>query len=386
MNGVLPEHIKGSFMHIQEFKLERYYARYEFSARYMFSSSDCESLRMSDLLALAAPAEMRAWNSLSLGYTESQGLPELRTEISNSYERVEDAGILVAAPEEAIFIAMQTLLSAGDEVIVVSPAYQSLYEVARSNGSRVIPWELRVGKDGWQLDMDALPSLITPRTRMVVINFPHNPTGFLPDVDMIHRLVDIARSHNLIIFSDEMYRMLEPRAEQRLPALCDLYEQAVSLSGLSKAYALPGLRMGWLATQNREWIGRFLQVKDYTTICSSAPSELLALIAMKNRETLAERCRRIIQSNTDLAAAFFKEHADLFTWIPPRAGSVAFPKWKGWHSLDDFCLDLVEKTGVMIVPASMFEFPQPHFRAGLGRMNFPEALEHLETYLTTYHD
>lgn len=368
-------------MPINEFKLERYYAKYEFSAKYMFSSSDCESLKMSELLDMAKPVEVKLWEELSLGYTESQGLPILREAVANTYESVHPEQVVMAAPEEAIFIAMQSLVSAGDEVVVVWPAYQSLYEVARSMGCKVIPWSMQLGPSGWQLDFFALEGLITPRTRLVVINFPNNPTGYLPTQSELDVIVRTARSHNLFVFSDEMYRMLERDQSQRLPAICDIYEKGVSLSGLSKAYALPGLRMGWLATRYDPLPGQFLAMKDYTTICCSAPSEVLALIALGNLETITRRNREIIQGNLDKASRFFKNRELLFHWVEPKAGSVAFPQWLGDQSVEQFCLDVVDRQGVMIVPGNMFEFSGSHFRVGLGRRNFNEALEKLGDYL-----
>ena len=165
---------------MQPFKLERYFAEYEFSAPYLISASDCESLSLRDLLALADPDTRRLWDELSLGYTESPGHPRLRQAIAELYTAAGPDDVLVAAPEEAIFIYMQTLLSAGDEVVAIAPAYQSLYEVARSLGCRVLSWQLSLTDAGWQVDLDRLESLLNDRTRLLVLNFPHNPTGCLP--------------------------------------------------------------------------------------------------------------------------------------------------------------------------------------------------------------
>ena len=368
-------------MTIPPFKLERYFAQYEFKVQYLLSPSDCESLALEELLQMAAPESLAMWRSLSLGYTESPGHPLLRAEIAGLYQAIPAEQVLVAAPEEAIFIAMQTLLAAGDGVIVTSPAYQSLYEIARSMGCNVTPWMLEPGPGGWRLDLNQLESSITPKTRLVVLNFPHNPTGHLLSRAELDAIIQLARRHDLTIFSDEMYRLLEYDPADRLPAVCEVYEKGISLSGLSKAFALPGLRIGWLAAQERAWVDRWLAYKDYTTICSSAPSEVLAIIALQAKEQILQRNLQIIQENLKIAQVFFDENADWFQWLPPKAGSVAFPRWIGSQPVESFCAGVLDKQGVMIVPGSIFEHPGNHFRIGLGRKNLPASLARVSGYL-----
>lgn len=363
---------------ISEFKLERFYAQYEFSARYMFSSSDCESLTLAELLAMADPTERQVWDALSLGYTESQGWPRLRQAVSGLYGRILPEQVMIAAPEEAIFVAMHSLLAPGDELVVLTPTYQSLYEIARSIGCRVIEWPLQLELTGWKLDLNRLADLVTDRTRLLVVNAPNNPTGHLPSAGEWSQVIAVARSHNVVVFADEMYRGLEPKDELRLPTMCDSYELGISLSGLSKTYALPGLRMGWLACRNADWLARFQQMKDYTTICSSAPSEVLAWIALRNRERIRLRNLDIIRINSALARETFMQYPDLVEWIPPVAGSIAFPRWLGKVLIEDFCREVVDESGVMIVPGSMFDSTGSHFRVGLGRLNFSEALNLVE--------
>ncbi|HEY9075750.1 MAG TPA: aminotransferase class I/II-fold pyridoxal phosphate-dependent enzyme [Anaerolineaceae bacterium] len=365
-------------MSIAPFKLERYFARYEFSAPYLLSPSDCESLTLAELLNHADDESRMLWENLSLGYTESQGLPRLRQEICELYTKIQLENVLVMAPEEGIYISMRTLLSAGDEVVAMHPAYQSLQEVARSLGCRVIPWTVRLDEDGWRLDLDELKSMLSDRTRLLVINFPHNPTGFLPTWSELEEIVSAARLHGVTIFSDEMYRLLEYQPGQRLPAICDLYEKGITLSGMSKALALPGLRVGWLATRMPGMVERWLGYKDYTTICNSAPSEVLALMGLRNSEMIVRRNLEIIQGNLRLAEEFFEGRPSQFHWIAPQAGSVAFPQWVGEGSVEAFCERCVEQRGVMVVPGSMFDYPGGHFRVGLGRRNFGEALSRLD--------
>jgi aspartate/methionine/tyrosine aminotransferase len=368
-------------MNIAPFKLERYFARHEFSAPYLLSPSDPESLTLDELLGLADPAGHQLWRELSLGYTDSQGHPLLRNEVAALYETLSADDVLIAAPEEAIYIAMNVLLEPGDHVIVTFPGYQSLYEIAQAIGCRVTRWTLEVREGEWALDIEQLAASITPQTRMLVTNFPHNPTGFLPTRAQLDQIIEMAKVHNLVLFSDEMYRLLEYEPGTRLPALCDHYENGISLSGLSKTFALPGLRIGWLATGNSDLLSELQVYKDYTTICSSAPSEVLAIVALRAREQIKDRSLNIIQNNIRLVEAFFAEREDWLHWLRPRAGSVAFPHLSRDVEVEVFCDDALREEGVMIVPGTLFDYPGNHFRLGLGRTGLGVALERLAAFL-----
>lgn len=369
-------------MTIRPFLLERYFAQYEFKVQHLLSPSDCEAFSLSEMLLMADDECRNLWDSLRLGYTESAGAPLLRREIANLYTGLSAEQILVAAPEEAILLAMQATLHPGDHVISIFPAYQSLYEIARSIGCEVSHWHIQLEGNTWQLDFRRLTDLLQPNTRMLIVNFPHNPTGFLPEEQLFRQIVEFAGEHQLYLFSDEMYRLLEYREEERLPAACELYEEAFSLGGVSKAFALPGLRIGWLATQSQEALNRCAVYKDYTTICSSAPSEILAIIALRNRPAILRRNLSIISSNILTADQFFRRHPRFFSWFPPQAGSVALARWEGGLPLEEVCRRLLDEKGLMILPGAVFEIPGDTFRLGLGRLTFSQALDRLETWIS----
>jgi aspartate/methionine/tyrosine aminotransferase len=370
-------------MQVAPFALERFFAEHEFNVDHVLSASDCETLGLNDLLALADDETRVLWDHLRLGYTESPGHPLLRAEVARSYSAIRPENVLIAAPEEAIFIAMHALLSPGDQVIVTYPGYQSLYAIAEALGCRVTRWPLHFNGAVWALDLDFLRDEIGPDTRLIVINFPHNPTGQLIARAELEAIVALAREHSIHLFSDEMYRLLEPDARVRLPAVCDLYENGVTLSGLSKAYGLPGLRIGWLATQDAALLSRCLALHDYTTICNSAPSEILGIIALRAADKIVGRNLEIIRRNVAHAQVFFNGRDDLFGWAPPQAGSIAFPRWLGSGSVEAFCRDVLKSERVLIVPGSLFDFEGNHFRVGLGRADFPQALARLGAYLLT---
>jgi aspartate/methionine/tyrosine aminotransferase len=367
-------------MNLPPFKLERYFAKYEFSTEYLLCSSDCESMSIADLLALEQGAAEKFQN-VWLGYTESQGSPSLRAEICKIYETIEPEDVHVhSGAEEAIFLFMFAAFKEYDHVIVHSPGYQSLAEVARTAGCDVSPWRGRE-ENGWSLDLDELRHLMRTNTKAIIINTPHNPTGYLMSREAYEAVHEFARKNKLLLFSDEVYRESEYDPATRLPAACDLGDYAISLGVTSKIYGLAGLRIGWVATKNKKIYGKIASLKDYTTICNSAPSEFLAEVAMRNRHKLIERNLGIIKQNLAVIDDLFARYSSLFSWMRPQAGSMAFPRYLGGN-VEKFCDDLVKKAGVLLLPGSIYDDMNNHFRLGLGRKNLPQAVERLEQYLS----
>jgi len=368
-------------MRIADFALERYFARWEFAVDHLLCASDVQGYPMAELLALADDDTRRMWDGLTLGYTESTGHPRLRAEIASLYEDLEPDDVLVfAGAEEGIFCLANVLLSPGDHAVVTWPGYQSLYEVARAAGADVTLHELRE-EHGWAIDIDLLRSQVTPSTRLVVVNAPHNPTGMQPDRATFDALVAPAEEVGAHILVDEVYRFLEFDGVERLPAGADASPRGISLGVMSKSFAMAGLRIGWLATRDRDVLERCARFKDYTTICSSAPSEVLALIGLRARETVLARSRSIVADNLVALDTFFDAWSDRFTWVRPRAGSVGFPRLTvPGVSIDAWAAGLVEAEGVLLLPGSQFDYGGNHFRLGFGRADLPIALERLERH------
>jgi aspartate/methionine/tyrosine aminotransferase len=336
---------------------------------------------MAELLDLADDETRRMWDGLTLGYTESTGHPLLRAEIASLYDVLEPDDVLVfAGAEEAIFCLANVLLGPGDHAVVTWPAYQSLYEVARAGGADVTLHELREDA-GWAIDVDLLRRQITPATRLIVVNAPHNPTGMLPDRATFDAVVALADEAGASLLVDEVYRFLEFEPGDRLPTGADASTRGISLGVMSKSFALAGLRIGWLATRDRDLLDRCARFKDYTTICSSAPSEVLALIGLRARDTVLDRSRAIVRDNLAILDTFFDTWADRFTWVRPRGGSIGFPRLTvPGVSIDDWASGLVEAEGVLLLPGSQFGFGGNHFRLGFGRIDLPAALERLERH------
>ncbi len=368
-------------MKINEFKLERYFAIYEFSAKYLLSPSDCESLTMKELIDNADEESLELWYNLKLSYTESRGHPALREEIAKLYHEIEAGNVFTAVPEEAIFITMHALLEEDDHVIIVEPVYQSLKEIPASIGCSISRWRMEEKDNRWHLDLDSLEKNITAETKMLIVNFPHNPTGYLPNLEQFNRIIEIARRHDLYIFSDEMYWLLEHAKQRRLPSAVDCYEKAITLFGLSKTFSLPGLRMGWIVTREDALLQSLSTLKDYTTICGCAPGEILAIMALRQKESILAANQKRIRANLEAAREFFTGHDRLFTWLEPGGGSTAFIKLNPVISVVEFCKNLVEEKSIMIVPGEIFDYEGNYFRIGLGRDNFKEILSELEDYV-----
>lgn len=370
-------------MNLKPFELERYFSKYEFKVKHLLSSSDCESLSIKELIANADSQTKSLWDNAMLSYTESQGHPLLLKEISKLYKDIKTNNILHIVPEEGIYIALRTLIKKDDKVVCVSPCYQSLNEIALSQGAIIDNWEA-VYKDGWKFKIDDLRKLVTKDTAMIIINFPHNPTGSLLSKKEFMEVIDIAKQNDCIILSDEMYRFLEFDANDRLPSACETYNNAISLCGLSKSFSMPGARSGWLISKNTDFIQKFRTYKDYTTICASAPSEILSIIALRQKDVILEKNLNIISENLKHLDVFLNKYKDFFFLKKPTAGSICFPMVTESININQMAQKLIDEKDLMILPAKVYNDKSNAFRLGFGRKNFPEVLTILDEWLAEY--
>lgn len=369
-------------MIVSEFLLEKYFAQYEFTADYMFSCSDCDGYSMKYILEQASDREREMWENLHLGYTETPGSPYLRKAIVQYYGMVEADDIVVASPGELSFMTMNILMEGirNKHAVVVSPAYQSLYQVLKSLGCELSYWKAQEREGGWKFDLQELRNLVRPDTRLIVINFPHNPTGAYLTREELDEVVAIARECGTYIYSDEMYRDLLVGCSESLPPVCDLYEKGISLWGMAKSFGLAGARIGWTATQDKWLTEQLLTFKPYLSMCSSAPSEILSAIVLNHPEAFLspniEKIRRNVALFRESIAAGRLPWVEKF--IPPVAGSVAFVKIKCDGSAMEWSEALVKSRSILTVPAEMFEYPGTYLRIGFGRENFPQVLKMME--------
>ena len=360
-------------MKIKEFKLERLFARYKAQTKYTFSQTACEFCTMQEILDMADDECKNLWNNLSLGYTNSMGFPLFREAVSRRYTSIRQSDILEVIPEEGIFIFMNTMLDPGDEVIVMQPSLPSLFEIPRSLGCKIIRWPLEITSWGWRLDLDFLAENISPKTKMLIMNIPNNPTGYIPVKTEMDRILSMADKMGTWVFCEETYRGMEHDPAAALPSLADMYSRATVIGGLNK-YGLPGTRMGWLVTKNRQVLSDCSIYKDYTTLCSNAPGEVLATIAMRNADALLQRNHKIVLENLAIAEAFFKKHKNMFMWIQPNGGATAFPKLLPPFDVTDMCEKAMNEKELFIIGERAFGLNTNNFRIGLGRRDFSKTL------------
>jgi aspartate/methionine/tyrosine aminotransferase len=328
---------------------------------------------------------LHAWQTLSFGYTETFGDPALRHAIAQTYTHADaDDVICFGGAEEALYLAMQVLLGPDDHAVVITPNYQAAETVPLSlcqvSGVALNP------EQDWALDLDQVAAAIRPNTRVISVNFPNNPTGKVIDAADFARLAQMCDERQIHLFSDEVYRGLEGDPSRTLPQAADLSDRALSLNVTSKSLGLPGLRIGWITCRDRELRSRLERAKHYTTICNSAPSEVLARIAIKARKQILDRNRAILAANLPVFETFFAEFGALFDWRAPDGGCVAYPRYLGPDGVEQFCTNLVEEAGVLLLPASVYrsqltDTPADHFRIGIGRLTPEPALDAFASWL-----
>ena len=377
---------------LPDFRLETYFSRWEFAAEHHLTASDAESMTIADLLSMGTDDDRSAFDNWHLGYTPTWGLDELRAAIAAGYGGVESADTLgFAGAGEALFWAMQLFIEAGDHAIVTVPNYQSIETIPLATGVEVSGLQLWTG-DGadlrWTLDVDRFESLIRPNTKIVAVNFPNNPTGFVPDHDVWAAFNQLAHERGIRVISDEVYRGIEIDPAVTIAAAVELNPSALTIGVMSKAYGLPGLRIGWIASHDREALSRLERAKHYTSVSSASPSEHLAVIALRNGEQILQRNREIVRSTDRLVAERLGAFPDLFDYASPVGGCVAFPRYLGHDGVETFCTRAVEESGVFLLPGSVYrsdigDVPADRFRIGIGRCNVPAALDALVAHLAS---
>ena len=371
---------------LPDFRLETHFSRWEFKARYHMTASDAETMRMSDLLALATDADRNAWENLTLGYTETWGKPVLRETIASTYQGLTSDDILCfAGAEEGLYCAMLALLGPDDHAIITVPNYQSMETLPVSLCKQVSGVPLRA-ENNWALDIEDVKKALRPNTRLIAVNFPNNPTGAIADQATFAALAELCKERDIHLFSDEVYRGLERDPARQLPQAAELFDKGISLNVMSKAYGLPGLRIGWIACRDHDLLSRMEKMKHYLSISNSAPSEILAVIALKARDQIISRNRALCSENLQLLGAFFDEYPHLYQWQAPDGGCVGFARYIGKGSADEHCRQLVEDAGVLLLSSSLFTsdllpVATDRFRVGFGRKNISAGLDAWRAHL-----
>lgn len=375
-------------MKIEVFALERWLTTYEQCVNFDIAESGIYPLTTRDLLAFEPPEDRaRTVNrllDLRLGYGEAPGTRALRSLIAATYADTSPDEVLVTTGAiEANYVLFNVLLERGDHVVAVAPAYQQLLSVPAAIGCDVSRWEVRVGdRSEFQFDLEALERLVTPRTRLIVLNTPHNPTGAMLSEAELRRVYALAASVNAWVMADEAYRWLTvPNGDRPAPPIRDLGELGISVGTLSKPFGLPGLRIGWIAGPP-ELIAACWAARDYVSLSPGKLNDALAVIALRHREELIERTRTIVSQNLKTAQGWFAANADLVAWRPPRGGLLALMTYALDRPSLELANGLAEEASVMLAPGSVFNI-EHHLRIGIGQEPdiFTEGLERTEAYL-----
>jgi aspartate/methionine/tyrosine aminotransferase len=374
---------------MRNFALETYFSKWEFSAKHHLTASDAQSISVSELMALAGKTHDDL-NNLHLGYTETWGAPSLRHAIANTYDNLSADNILCfAGAEEGVYASMRVLLNNSDHAIVIVPNYQAAetlpLDICEVSGVKLD------SENNWHLNLDDIRKAVRPNTKLISVCFPNNPTGAIIPAESYAELITICRDNDLYLFSDEVYRLLELDDSKRIDQAADVYEKALSLNVMSKAYGLPGLRIGWVATQDKEVLSKLEKYKHYLSICNSAPSEYLAEVALSVSKQLLDRNRSLMTKNIQKLDLFFDDYKALFEWHHPDGGCIAFPRFTGRGGVENFCSGLVQDSGVLLLPASMYwselmAAPDDRFRIGFGRTGMDEGLAAFRNYLENNND
>jgi aspartate/methionine/tyrosine aminotransferase len=370
----------------KSFELERWFSKYEHDCEIMMGESGVKPLTFKELLDLTGNSIEKVLDT-KLGYGWSNGLPKLRELIVEEYEDLDADSIVVTnGAAEANFIISYTLLEPTSEVVTIFPTYAQLWQVGDNLGARVEKWRLLMDNN-YKPNIDQLADMISENTDLIIINYPHNPTGAVIERQDLEQICGLAEQHNTPLLSDEIYRGLEYNVTDRAPPAADLYENAISVAGLSKIYGLPGLRIGWLACKNKELLNRIWSFRDFTSICNGVLNEKVAAIALQHRELLRERGRKIAIENFEILKQWVDDHSDVISWVPPKAAVLTMLMYHFDMDSETFCRGLIEEKSVFTAPGSCFE-AEKQFRVGFGydTERLKEGLRRLSNYLDSLRD
>ena len=363
---------------MRKFELEEFFAEWEFTARYHMTASDLESWTIKEILEMDGDRERPPFEEMWLGYTEVRGGPEVRAAVAETYDTMAAENILCfCGANEGIYATMRGLLNKGDHAIAVVPNYQSS-ETVPLDICQVTGVVLHEEND-WRLDMGEVALAIRPTTKMIIINFPNNPTGALMPAEDLEALIALCRQHDLYLFSDEVFRLMELDDAVRMPQIADVYEKGISLNVMSKAYGLPGLRIGWIASKDMDVLRLVENYKHYLSMCNSGPSEYLTVVALRNREQILHRNRELVRRNLAKLERFLAEFDHLFRWVRPQGSCIGYVTYLGGEGVEAFCRHLLLEYKVLLLPASLYHselmaFETQAFRIGFGRSTFDEGL------------
>jgi aspartate/methionine/tyrosine aminotransferase len=364
-------------MKVDTFLVEQFMNKYEMDVEINIAETCVKPFTLEEFLKLAEYENFfDDFKSKQLTYGHIPGSPELRQGLANLYDTMEADNILLSGGAiGANFLTFYSLIEQGDTVISIFPAYQQLYSTARSFGANVKLWKMK-WEDKWEPNLDELTSLIDNKTKMIVLNNPHNPTGYLFDNKLLKQICQIAEEADAYLHYDEAYKGLYINEDDSVTSVVDIYDKAISTGSFSKGLSLTGLRLGWIAA-HEDIIHKCMLRRDYTTISNGMIDDALAAIAMEQVDKILKRNNKIVRTNHKILSEWI-ENEPLIDWIPARAGSVAFLKHHLDMTSEELCIKLIEEKSTFLVPGSCFEME------GYLRIGFGNDTERLKTGLNRF--
>jgi len=349
------------------------------------SNSCAQTMTVNELCHLAG----KSIGELALNYASLHGGIELRQEIVNYHNDINNADFALGysnvltfcGAQEALAAIYQCILTNEDEVIVFTPCYPSLLSMAKESGVTVKCIELSA-ENGWQIDIVQLERIINEKTKMIVINSPHNPTGSIVDNQSADKILKLAQKYQCYLLADDVSQATN---HQNLALSHNYlnYDKSIVVAVMSKSFGLAGLRLGWVVTKNKELLKRLLVKKSYGSICCSVIDEQLSCWALRHTEKIIKRNNIIIKKNIEIFQAFIDKNK-CFRWIPPQAGMLAVVELLAEQPVVDWAKNIAEQCGLLILPSSLFGLSGNYFRLGLGQRDFSQGLALLEKSLKEF--
>lgn len=369
-------------MEIKEFLVEKWMNEYENDAIYNLGETCADSLSLNQLFELMGNGEelLDKIVNTRLTYGHIFGAPKLKEYIAEIYENVSTDNIVTTnGAIGANFLSLYSLVEPGDEVISVMPTYQQMYSIPESFGADVKILRLKP-EDNFLPNLDELRSLVTKKTKVICINNPNNPTGSLMDKDILNEIVEIAKSVDCYILSDEVYKGLYQEKDAEIPSIVNLYDKGISTGSMSKVYSLAGLRLGWIVAST-EIMEKIAIRRDYTTISCGILDEMIATYVLKNRDKLLVKNHLLVKKNLEILDQWVKKE-DRVSYVKPKAGTTAFIKYDLDIPSEDFCKNLIKETGVLTVAGSCFDM-EGYFRVGYAfdKDHLATGLEKISEYM-----
>lgn len=370
-------------MKIKPFAVEEWMNAWEVGAKYNIAETCVDSISMNELFELTGEDKTEFLNRLCarrLSYGDIEGLPEFRKGVCGLYKTLNIENIVPThGASGANHHVFYSLISPGDRVVSIMPTYQQLYSIPESYGADVQILHLRK-ENNYLPDLEKLRRLVTPETKMICINNPNNPTGALMSEQLLREIVEIARSADAWILCDEVYRHLS-QEDGWCPSIVDLYEKGISVSSMSKVFSLAGLRLGWIATHDMSVVKSCLSHRDYNLVSCGVFDEMLAAAALKHRDKLLERSRKIVRENLQILDDWVGSEPHV-SYVKPKAGTTALVYYDLDISSYEFCEEMYKKTGAFVTPGDCFEVPHS-MRIGYayGKQDLIDGLKAISEYI-----